>query len=40
MYEAKSERANHIYLHASAIENGAVVDRQDGEPPVVEEVKA
>jgi GGDEF domain-containing protein len=36
MYEAKSERANHIYLLRAKIENGAIVDAMDGEPPVEE----
>jgi diguanylate cyclase (GGDEF)-like protein len=40
MYEAKSERANHIYLVRSRIENGCVVDVPDGEPTVVEEPEA
>jgi diguanylate cyclase (GGDEF)-like protein len=40
MYEAKSERANHIYLLRARVENGAVVDARDGEPPVVEEAEA
>ena len=37
MYDAKSERANHIYLVRAKIENGSVVDAVDGEVPVVEE---
>src|SRR6186997_3330105 len=37
MYDAKSERANHIYLVRAKIENGEVVDAVDGEVPVVEE---
>jgi diguanylate cyclase (GGDEF)-like protein len=40
MYEAKSERANHIYLLRARVENGEVVDARDGEPPVVEEAEA
>jgi diguanylate cyclase (GGDEF)-like protein len=40
MYEAKSERANHIYLLRARIENGNVVDAKDGEPPIVEEAEA
>jgi len=40
MYEAKSERANHIYLLRARVENGAVVDARDGDPPVVEEAEA
>ena len=37
MYDAKSERANHIYLVRAKIEKGAVVDAVDGEMPTVEE---
>jgi diguanylate cyclase (GGDEF)-like protein len=40
MYEAKSERANHIYLLRARIENGMVVDANDGPPPTVEEAEA
>jgi diguanylate cyclase (GGDEF)-like protein len=40
MYEAKSERANHIYLLRARIENGAVVEAKDGETPAVEEAEA
>jgi diguanylate cyclase (GGDEF)-like protein len=40
MYEAKSERADHIYLMRARIENGVVVDWVDGEPPAVEEPEA
>jgi diguanylate cyclase (GGDEF)-like protein len=40
MYEAKSERANHIYLLRARVENGAIVNARDGEPPVVEEPEA
>jgi diguanylate cyclase (GGDEF)-like protein len=36
MYEAKSERANHIYLLRARIENGGIVDAKDGESPVEE----
>jgi diguanylate cyclase (GGDEF)-like protein len=36
MYEAKSERANHIYLLRAKLENGAVVDCLDGDPQTVE----
>src|SRR5438105_4706946 len=32
MYEAKSERANHIYLLRAKLENGQVVDSADGDP--------
>jgi GGDEF domain-containing protein len=37
MYEAKSERANHIYLLRARIENGTVVDAKDGDPRTLEE---
>src|SRR6185503_6879222 len=40
MYEAKSERANHIYLVRARIEDGMIVDAPDGEPPAVEEPEA
>jgi diguanylate cyclase (GGDEF)-like protein len=40
MYEAKNQRANHIYLLRARVENGMVVDAKDGEPPVVEEAEA
>jgi diguanylate cyclase (GGDEF)-like protein len=33
MYEAKGERANHIYLLRTRIENGMLVDVTDGEDP-------
>ena len=36
MYEAKSERANHIYLLRAKIDNGAVAALADGEPPAQE----
>jgi diguanylate cyclase (GGDEF)-like protein len=36
MYEAKSERANHIYLLRAKIKDGAIVELMDGEPPVEE----
>jgi GGDEF domain-containing protein len=36
MYEAKSERANHIYLLRAKLENGQVVDSVDGDPDTVE----
>jgi GGDEF domain-containing protein len=36
MYEAKSERADHIYLVRARIENGVVVDWVDGDAPVEE----
>jgi len=37
MYEAKSERANHIYLLRTRIENGVLVEVLDSDPPAVEE---
>lgn len=37
MYEAKSERANHIYLLRAKLENGAVVDCLDADPAVEED---
>jgi GGDEF domain-containing protein len=37
MYEAKSDRASHIYLVRARVENGLVVDIVDGDPPAVEE---
>src|SRR3954468_4659456 len=40
MYEAKSERSNHIHLVRARVENGMVVDAKDGEPPVLEEAEA
>src|SRR3954468_20304473 len=40
MYEAKSERSNHIYLLRAHVENGTVVDAKDGDPPVLEEAEA
>ena len=40
MYEAKSERANHIYLVRAKLENGGIVDCQDADPPTVEEDEA
>jgi len=40
MYEAKSERADHIYLVRARIKNGVVVDWVDGDAPVVEEPEA
>ena len=40
MYEAKSERANHIYLLRAKLANGAVVDCLDGDPDTVEEDEA
>jgi diguanylate cyclase (GGDEF)-like protein len=40
MYEAKNERANHIYLLRTRIETGALVDVLDSDPPAVEEPEA
>jgi hypothetical protein len=40
MYEAKSGRADHIYLARARIENGVVVDWLDGDAPVMEEPEA
>ena len=40
MYEAKSERANHIYLLRAKLENGAIVDCLDGDPETVEQDEA
>jgi diguanylate cyclase (GGDEF)-like protein len=40
MYEAKSERADHIYLVRARIKNGVVVDAVDGDPSAVEEPEA
>src|SRR5438034_5194933 len=40
MYEAKNERANHIHLLRTRIENGALVDVLDTDPPAVEEREA
>ena len=37
MYEAKSERANHIHLVRAKVESGAVVDCLDSNPQSVEE---
>ena len=37
MYEAKSERANHIYLLRAKLHNGAVIDCLDGDPAVEED---
>jgi GGDEF domain-containing protein len=36
MYEAKNERANHIYLQRAKVDNGAVAALADGEPPTQE----
>jgi hypothetical protein len=40
MYEAKSERANHIYLLRAKLVNGLVVDCVAGDPETVEEEQA
>ena len=37
MYEAKSGRANHIYLLRAKLENGAIVDCPDADPAMDEE---
>ena len=37
MYEAKSERANHIYLLRAKLENGVLVDYRETDPPPVED---
>ena len=37
MYEAKGERASHIYLLRAQIKNGALVEMTDEDPPTVEE---
>src|SRR3954470_839057 len=39
MYEAKSERANHIHLVRAKLENGVVVDMLDDDPQTVEETQ-
>ena len=40
MYEAKNERANHIYLLRTRIQDGALVDVLDSDPLTVEEPEA
>jgi diguanylate cyclase (GGDEF)-like protein len=40
MYEAKSERADHIYLVRARIENGVVVDAANSDPASLEEPEA
>ena len=40
MYEAKSERANHIYLLRARLENGVIVNHLDSDPLHVEEDEA
>ena len=40
MYEAKSERANHIYLLRAKLENGVLVDYRETDPPQVEDHEA
>ncbi len=37
MYEAKTERANHIYLVRAKLENGGIVDCLDSDALPVEE---
>ena len=37
MYEAKGQRANHIYLMRVKIDNGALVEITDGQPPASDE---
>ena len=39
MYEAKGERASHIYLLRVKIENGALVELRDGVSEPVEEAE-
>jgi diguanylate cyclase (GGDEF)-like protein len=38
MYEAKSERANHIYLLRAKLQDGVIVDWQDADQPVEEDL--
>jgi diguanylate cyclase (GGDEF)-like protein len=40
MYEAKTERASHIYLERAKLENGGIVDCLDPDPLTVEEDEA
>jgi diguanylate cyclase (GGDEF)-like protein len=40
MYEAKGERANHIYLLRARLQDGAVIDCQDADPQAMEEDQA
>jgi GGDEF domain-containing protein len=40
MYEAKTERANHIHLLRAKLVNGHIVDSPDADPQVVEEDEA
>jgi len=40
MYEAKTERANHIHLLRAKLENGVIVDCRESEPQAVEEDEA
>jgi hypothetical protein len=37
MYEAKGERASHIYLLRAQIKNGVLVEMTDSDPPAVED---
>jgi GGDEF domain-containing protein len=37
MYEAKGERASHIYLLRAQIKNGALIEMADSEPPAAED---
>jgi diguanylate cyclase (GGDEF)-like protein len=37
MYQAKNDRASHIYLQRAKVEDGAIVTARQGEPPPVEE---
>ena len=37
MYEAKGERASHIYLLQAQIKNGVLVEMTDSDPPAVED---
>ena len=40
MYEAKSERANHIYLLRAKLDNGAIVDYPETDPLPVQDIEA
>ena len=40
MYEAKSERANHIYLLRAKLDHGAIVDYPETDPPPVQDDEA
>jgi hypothetical protein len=37
MYEAKGERASHIYLLRAQIKNGVLVEMTDSDTPAVED---